>query len=96
MAMAVLAVSPKDLQTMDFDIGIFYVTAVSSIGVIGILIAGWSSNNKYSLIGAMRSGAQILSYELSVSLSLVTMIIFAGTMQFSAIVEGQRDSLVPV
>ncbi len=79
------------MQTLDFDIGVFYVTAVSSIGVIGILIAGWSSNNKYSLIGAMRSGAQILSYELSVSLSLVTMIILAGSMQLSVIVEGQRD-----
>ena len=77
---------------MDFDIGVFYLTAVSSVGVIGILLAGWSSNNKYSLIGAMRSGAQILSYELSVSLSLLTMVVFAGTMQFSAIVEGQRDA----
>lgn len=91
MAMAVLPFA-KGLQTLDFDIGVFYVTAVSSIGVIGILIAGWSSNNKYSLIGAMRSGAQILSYELSVSLSLVTMIILAGSMQLSVIVEGQRDA----
>jgi NADH-quinone oxidoreductase subunit H len=56
------------------------------------LIAGWSSNNKYSLIGAMRSGAQILSYELSVSLSLVTIIILAGSMQLSVVVESQRDS----
>lgn len=91
MAIALLPFAPG-LQTLDFDIGVFYVTAVSSIGVIGILIAGWSSNNKYSLIGAMRSGAQILSYELSVSLSLVTMIILAGTMQLSGIVEGQRDA----
>jgi NADH-quinone oxidoreductase subunit H len=79
------------LSTFDFDIGIFFVTAVSSVGVIGILLAGWSSNNKYSLIGAMRSGAQIVSYELSVGLSLITMIILAGTMQISGIVEGQRD-----
>ncbi|MBK6346445.1 MAG: NADH-quinone oxidoreductase subunit NuoH [Bacteroidales bacterium] len=79
------------LATFDFDIGIFFVTAVSSVGVIGILLAGWSSNNKYSLIGAMRSGAQIVSYELSVGLSLITMIILAGTMQISGIVEGQRD-----
>ena len=79
------------LQTFDFDIGIFFVTAVSSVGVIGILLAGWSSNNKYSLIGAMRSGAQIVSYELSVGLSLITMIILAGTMQISGLVEGQRE-----
>jgi NADH-quinone oxidoreductase subunit H len=91
LAMAVLPFA-KGLQTLDFDIGIFYVTAVSSVGVIGILLAGWSSNNKYSLIGAMRSGAQILSYELSVSLSLVTIIILAGSMQLSVIVESQRDS----
>ena len=58
----------KGLQAIDFDIGVFFVTAVTSIGVIGVLLAGWSSNNKYSLIGAMRSGAQIVSYELSVGL----------------------------
>ena len=78
------------LQHFDFDIGIFFVTAVSSVGVIGVLLAGWASNNKYSLIGAMRSGAQIVSYELSVGLSLITMIILAGTMQVSEIVEVQR------
>ncbi len=79
------------LETFDFDIGVFFVTAISSVGVVGILLAGWSSNNKYSLMGAMRSGAQIISYELSVGLSLVTMIILAGTMQMSGIIEGQRD-----
>jgi len=80
------------LQSLDFDIGIFFFTAVSSIGVIGVLLAGWSSNNKYSLIGAMRSGAQIISYELSIALSLMTIIILAGTMQFSGIIEAQRDA----
>ncbi len=79
------------LHAIDFNIGVFYVMAVSSLGVIGVLLAGWSSNNKYSLIGAMRSGAQIVSYELSVGLSLVTMVIFAGSMQLSTIVEAQRD-----
>lgn len=81
----------KGLQMMDFDIGILYVTAVSSLGVFGILLAGWSSNNKYSLIGAMRSGAQIVSYELSVGLSLMTIIVLAGTMQFSEVVAAQAD-----
>jgi len=81
----------KGLHAIDFNIGVFYVIAVSSMGVIGLLLAGWSSNNKYSLIGAMRSGAQIVSYELSVGLSLITMVVFAGTMQLSEIVELQRD-----
>ncbi len=88
--MAIAAIPfAKGLHAIDFDIGILYVIAVSSLGVVGILLAGWSSNNKYSLIGAMRSGAQIVSYELSVGLSLLTIIILAGTMQFSEIVEGQ-------
>jgi NADH-quinone oxidoreductase subunit H len=79
----------KGLHAIDFDIGILYVIAVSSLGVVGILLAGWSSNNKYSLIGAMRSGAQIVSYELSVGLSLLTIIVLAGTMQFSELVQIQ-------
>lgn len=90
MALAAIPYA-KGLHMIDFDIGILYVIAVSSLSVVGVLLAGWSSNSKFSLIGAMRSGAQIVSYELSVGLSLVTMIILAGTMQFSAIVEGQAD-----
>src|SRR5665647_3101517 len=70
------------LQSLDFDIGIFFVTAVSSVGVIGVLLAGWASNNKYSLIGGMRSGAQIVSYELSVGMSLNTMVILAAPCRF--------------
>jgi len=81
----------KGLHAIDFNIGIFYVVAVSSLGVIGILLAGWSSNSKYSLIGAMRSGAQIVSYELSVGLSLITMVILSGSMQLSTIVEAQAN-----
>lgn len=90
LTMAALPFAPG-LQGLDFDIGVFYLSAISSISVIGILLAGWSSNNKYSLIGGIRSGAQIISYELSISMSLITMVIMAGTMQFSGIVEGQRD-----
>ena len=81
----------KGLHVLDFNIGIFFLLAVSSIGVLGILLAGWSSNNKYSLIGAMRSGAQMISYELSIGLSIMTVVVFAGTMQISQIVEAQRD-----
>lgn len=81
----------RGLQVIDFNIGIFFIMAVSSIGVVGILLAGWSSNNKFTLIGAMRSGAQMISYELSIGLSFLTVVIFAGTMQTSAIVEAQNS-----
>ena len=81
----------KGLEILDFNIGIFFLMAVSSIGVLGILMAGWSSNNKFSLIGAMRSGAQIISYELSVGLSILTIVVLTGTLQFSEIVQAQAD-----
>lgn len=81
----------KGLQALDFDIGILYVSAISSLGVVGILIAGWSSDNKYSLIGALRSGAQIISYELSVGLSLLTIVVLTGSLQLSTIVESQAN-----
>lgn len=80
----------KSLQAFDINIGIFFLTAVSSIGVIGILLAGWSSNNKYALIGAMRSGVMVVSYELSVGLSLLTMVLMTGSLQLSEIIEVQR------
>jgi len=79
----------KNLHAIDFNIGVFYVTAVSSLGIIGVLLAGWSSNNKYSMIGAMRSGAQFVSYELSAGFALMTMVVLSGTMQFSAMIETQ-------
>jgi NADH-quinone oxidoreductase subunit H len=90
MAIAALPFA-KGLHALDFNIGLFYIMAVSSLGVIGILLAGWSSNSKYSLLGAIRSGAQIISYELSVGLSLLSIIIFAGTMQVSEIVASQAN-----
>ncbi len=77
------------LQAIDFNIGVFYVIAVSSLGIIGVLLAGWSSNNKYSMIGAMRSGAQFISYELSAGFALMTVVVLSGTMSFSKIIEGQ-------
>ncbi|MBP1666424.1 MAG: nuoH [Bacteroidetes bacterium] len=80
----------RGLHAIDLNIGIFYIIAVTSMSVIGVLLAGWSSNSKYSLIGAMRSGAQIVSYELSVGLALITIVILAGSMQLSEIIEAQR------
>ena len=79
----------EGLQVIDFNIGVFYVVAVSSLGIIGVLLAGWSSNNKFSMIGAMRSGAQFISYELSAGFALMTMVVLSGTMQFSTMIESQ-------
>lgn len=89
MAMGALPFA-RGLHAIDLNIGVFYLMAVSSMGVVGVLLAGWASNNKYSLIGAMRSGAQIVSYELSVGMSLVTIVVLAGTMQLSEIVQAQQ------
>lgn len=90
MAFAVLPWG-DGLQVIDFNIGIFFLIAVSSIGVLGILLAGWSSNNKYTLIGSLRSGAQMVSYELSIGLSVLTMVCLAGTMSVGGIVSEQSD-----
>ena len=80
----------KALHAVDFNIGVFYVTAVSSLGIIGVLLAGWSSNNKYSMIGAMRSGAQFVSYELSAGFALMTIVVLTGTMSFSEMIAKQE------
>jgi NADH-quinone oxidoreductase subunit H len=90
MALAVIPFS-KEFQAFDINIGIFFLIAISSIGVIGILLGGWSSNNKFAMIGAMRSGVQTISYELSVGLSLLTMVVITGTLQLSEIVEIQKQ-----
>lgn len=92
-SMLAFAVLPwgNGLQIIDFNIGIFFLIAVSSIGVLGILLAGWSSNNKFTLIGAMRSGAQMVSYELSIGLAVITMVCLAGSMSVTDIVAEQND-----
>ena len=91
-ALMALAVIPftSEFQAFDINIGIFFLIAISSVGVIGILLGGWASNNKFALIGAMRSGVQTISYELSVGLSLLTMILLTGSLQLSEIVEVQK------
>jgi len=81
----------KDFQLWDLNIGVLYISSVSSIMVISILMAGWSSNNKYSLIGAMRSGAQIVSYELSAGFAILTIIVLTGSLQISEIVQSQSN-----
>ena len=74
---------------LDFNVGVFLLTAISSIGVVGIFLAGWSSNNKYSVVSAMRGAVQMISYEMSLCLCLITAVILTGTMQMSGIVEAQ-------
>ena len=74
---------------LDFNVGLFLITAISSIGVVGIFIAGWGSNSKYSVVSAMRAAVQMISYELSLGLCLVAAVVLTGTLQMSGIVEAQ-------
>ncbi len=93
ISMLVLAPIPfaKNFQILDINIGVLYVSAVSSVSVIGILMAGWASNNKYSLLGAMRSGAQIVSYELSAGLAVLSIVVLTGSLQLSDIIASQQN-----
>jgi NADH-quinone oxidoreductase subunit H len=77
------------LMIADVNIGILYVLALTSIGVYGITLSGWSSNNKYSLLGALRSAAQMISYELSLGLAVVGVVMVAGSLRLDVIVEMQ-------
>ena len=76
-------------QVLDFNVGIFLLTAISSIGVLGIFLAGWGSNNKYSVVSAMRGAVQMISYEISLGLCIISAVLLTGTMQISGIVGAQ-------
>lgn len=92
-AFAVLAVIPftDEWVFSDFAVGLLYYMAISSITIIGILMGGWASNNKYALLGGMRSAAQMISYEIPLVMSVVGIIMTVGSLNLSEIVEAQKD-----
>lgn len=101
-AMSMMAVVPfgdsitlfgrkADLVIADVNVGILYIFALSGIGIYGIVLAGWASNSKYPLLGGLRSSAQLISYELSMGLSLLGVIMISGTLSLKGIVGAQAD-----
>ncbi|HET9468615.1 MAG TPA: NADH-quinone oxidoreductase subunit NuoH [Vicinamibacterales bacterium] len=83
---------PVPLQVADINVAILWVFAVTSMGIYGIVLAGWSSNSKYSLLGALRSSAQMISYELSYGMALAAVLLLAGSMSIREIVDSQSGS----
>ena len=94
LALIAWAVIPFDEGWVlaDINVGILYLFAISSLGVYGIIMAGWASNSKYAFLGAMRSAAQMVSYEVSMGFVIVTVLLCVGSLNMSAIVEAQRGS----
>jgi NADH-quinone oxidoreductase subunit H len=89
----VVPAGPRLIVT-DLDVGVFYALAVSSLSVIGVLMAGWASANKYALLGALRAAAQLIAYELPLVLGVVGVVIQAGTMSLQGIVRAQQDGAI--
>jgi NADH-quinone oxidoreductase subunit H len=80
-----------NLWLADFNVGLLFILAMSSLGAYGIVLAGYSSNNKYSLLGGLRAAAQLISYELALGLSLIGVVLLSGSLSLTAIVDGQRN-----
>src|SRR5688572_13968652 len=95
-AFAIWAVVPLDpnLVIADVNAGLLYVLALTSVGVYGVILAGWASNSKYAFLGAMRSAAQIVAYEIAMGFALVGVIMAAGSLNLGDIIEQQRGGLV--
>ena len=79
----------KGAVVLDFNVGVIMVTAISSIGVLGVILSGWGSNNKYSVVSAMRGAVQMISYEISLGLCMITAVVLCGSMQLSDIIAAQ-------
>lgn len=79
----------KGAAVLDFNVGVFMITAISSIGVLGIVLAGWGSNNKYSVVSALRGAVMMVSYEISLGLCMITAVVLCGSMQLSQIINAQ-------
>jgi NADH-quinone oxidoreductase subunit H len=82
------------MRIADLDAGLLFVLAISGIGILGTMLAGWSSNNKFSMLGAARAASQMISYELAMGLALIAMVVTCGTLDLDAIVQWQRTPLV--
>ncbi len=92
-ALAAWAVIPfqPEVVLADINAGLLFVMAITSVGVYGVIVAGWASNSKYALLGALRAAAQMVSYELAIGFVFVTVLLVSGTLNLSGIVEGQGD-----
>ena len=91
LAIAGLAIGPAFQIAKGINVGILFVVGVSAMGIFGIVLGGWASNSHYSLIGALRSSAQLVSYETAAGMALVCGLLFAGTLNVTSIVEAQRN-----
>src|SRR5499427_3175497 len=91
MSFSIIPFGPS-LQVTDLNVGLLFIFAITSLGVYGIVLGGWASNSKYPLMGAMRSSAQMISYELSLTLSVVGVLMIANTLSLGQLVSSQQST----